>query len=46
MAALAAEQLQSFIDFRPRQKPAAFNWTGLMAQMEDAAGGGLHQERR
>jgi len=42
MAALAAEQLQSFIEFPTRQKPAAFNLDGVMSQMENAAGGGLH----
>jgi arylsulfatase A-like enzyme len=40
--ALAAQQLQSFIDFPPRQKPAAFNLDGVLAAMEEAAGGGLH----
>ena len=39
---LAAQQLQSFIDFPPRQKPAAFNLDGVLAAMEEAAGGGLH----
>ena len=42
MQALAAEQLQSFAEFPPRQKPAAFNLDSVMAQMDDAAGGGLH----
>jgi arylsulfatase len=41
MQALAAEQLQSFAEFPPRQKPAAFNLDSVMAQMDDAAGGGL-----
>lgn len=42
MQALAAEQLQSFIEFPPRQKPAAFNLDTVLEQMEDATGGGLH----
>ncbi len=42
MQALAAEQLQSFAEFPPRQKPAAFNLDSILAQMDDAGGGGLH----
>jgi arylsulfatase len=42
MQALAAEQLQSFRDFPPRQAPAAFNLDSVLANMEDATGGGLH----
>jgi len=42
MQALAAEQIQSFIEFPPRQKPAAFNLDTVLERMEDAAGGGLH----
>jgi len=42
MQALAAEQLQSFREFPPRQKPAAFNLDAVMATMEAAADGGLH----
>jgi arylsulfatase A-like enzyme len=41
MQALAAEQLQSFVEFPPRQKPAAFNLDSIMVQLDDAAGGGL-----
>lgn len=41
MQALAAEQLQSFKEFPPRQKPAAFNLDSVLAKMEDATGGGL-----
>ena len=42
MQALAAEQAQSFREFPPRQKPAAFNLDRVLDQMQDAGGGGLH----
>ena len=42
MQALAAEQLQSFREFPPRQKPAAFNLDSVLASLNDASGGGLH----
>jgi len=42
MQALAAEQLQSFIEFPPRQKPDAFNLDGVIAKMQEATDGGLH----
>ena len=42
MQALAAEQLQSFLEFPPRQKPGAFNLDRVIEQMEAAADGGLH----
>ena len=42
MQALAAEQIQSFAEFPPRQKPAAFNLDTILAQMTDAGGGGMH----
>ena len=42
MQALAAEQIQSFREFPPRQEPAAFNLDAVMAQMAAAADGGLH----
>ncbi len=41
MQALAAEQIQSFVEFPPRQKPAAFNLDAVLAQMESATDGGL-----
>ena len=41
MQALAAEQLQSFIEFPPRQEPGAFNLDGVLEKMQDATGGGL-----
>ncbi|MCA9951140.1 MAG: arylsulfatase [Anaerolineales bacterium] len=40
--ALTAEQIQSFKEFPPRQKPAAFNLDSVMAKMEEATAGGLH----
>ena len=40
--ALAAEQLQTFIDFPPRQKPAAFNLDTVLEKMQEASGGGMH----
>ena len=42
MQALAAEQVQSFREFPPRQKPAAFNLDSVLASLDDASGGGLH----
>ena len=41
MQALAAEQIGSFVEFPPRQKPAAFNLDSVLEQMDEAAGGGL-----
>jgi len=42
MQALAGEQLQSFLEFPPRQEPGAFNLDGVIAKMQEATGGGLH----
>ena len=42
MQALAAEQAQSFRDFPPRQKPAAFNLDAVMERLQAANDGGLH----
>ena len=41
MQALAAEQLQSFKEFPPRQEPAAFNLDKILEKMDEAASGGL-----
>jgi arylsulfatase A-like enzyme len=38
---LAAEQLQSFGEFPPRQDPAAFNLDSVMKAVADAGGSGL-----
>ncbi len=40
--ALAAEQIQSFLEFPPRQKPGSFNLERVMEQVAEAGGGGLH----
>jgi arylsulfatase len=39
--ALAAEQLQTFREFPPRQDPASFNLDNVMKAVTDAAGSGL-----
>ena len=41
MQALAAEQIQSFRDFPPRQEPGSFNLDAIMKQVTDAGGSGL-----
>jgi len=38
--AYVGQQIQSFKDFPPRQKPASFNLDGVLATLEDASGGG------
>ena len=38
--AYVAQQIQSFKDFPPRQKPASFNLDGVMETLKDASGGG------
>ena len=40
--ALAAEQIKSFIEFPPRQKPASFNLEAVLAKMQAATDGSLH----
>jgi arylsulfatase len=40
--ALTAQQIQSFVEFPPRQKPASFNLDSVLAKMQEAADGGLH----
>jgi len=40
--ALTAEQIQSFKEFPPRQKPASFNLDSVMEKMQHATDGGLH----
>jgi arylsulfatase len=41
MQALAAEQLQSFNEFPPRQKPGSFNLDRILEKMDEANSGGL-----
>ena len=39
--ALVAQQIQSLIQFPPRQKPASFNLDRVLEQLQDASGGGM-----
>ncbi len=39
--ALVAQQIQSFRDFPPRQKPASFNLDRVLETLHDASGGGM-----
>ena len=38
MQALVAQQIQSFVDFPPRQAPASFNLDAVLAQLNEASG--------
>ena len=38
--ALVAQQIQSFKDFPPRQKPASFNLDRVLEQLQNASGAG------
>jgi arylsulfatase A-like enzyme len=40
--ALTAEQIQSFIDFPPRQEPGSFNLDHILEKVQHTADGGLH----
>jgi arylsulfatase len=40
--ALVAQQIQSFKDFPPRQKPASFNLDRVLEQLKDSSGAGQH----
>jgi len=40
--ALVAQQIQSFRDFPPRQKPASFNLDRVLETLQDASGGAMH----
>ncbi len=42
MQALVAGEIEGFVRFPPRQKPAAFNLDALMRQLEEAGSGRLH----
>lgn len=39
---IVASQIQSMLDFPPRQKPASFNLDRVLEQLKDAQGGGMH----
>ena len=40
--AVVAQQIMSFKEFPPRQKPAAYNLDQVLEQLKDASGGGQH----
>ena len=42
MQAVVAEQIENFVKFPPRQKPASFNLTAVMRQLEAAGSGANH----
>ena len=39
--ALVAQQIQSFKEFPPRQKPASFNLDRVLETLQEASGGGM-----
>jgi arylsulfatase len=42
MQGLVATQIEAFVKFPPRQKPASFNLDAVMRDLEAASGGGNH----
>jgi len=42
MQAIVAQQIEEFLKFPPRQKPASFNLDAVMRQLDDAGGGAHH----
>ena len=42
MQALVAEQIQNYVRFPPRQKPASFNLDAVLERLRDASGGANH----
>ena len=42
MQAIVAQQIEDFVKFPPRQKPASFNLEAVMRKLEDASGGANH----
>ncbi len=42
MQAVVADQIDNFIKYPPRQKPAAFNLDEVLQKIQDASGGGYH----
>lgn len=39
MQALVAKQIEDFVKYPPRQKPASFNLNAVLAHLQDASGG-------
>jgi arylsulfatase len=42
MQAVVAQQIQAFMQFPPRQKPAAFNLDEVLRQVQESAGSTNH----
>jgi arylsulfatase len=42
MQAIVAQQIDAFVKFPPRQKPAAFNLDEVMRTLQEASGAGSH----
>ena len=42
MQAIVASQIEEFVKYPPRQKPASFNLDAVMRQLDDAAGSARH----
>jgi arylsulfatase len=42
MQGLVAQQIENFVKFPPRQKPAAFNLDEVLRKLQDSSGGGHH----
>ena len=42
MQAIVAQQIEDYVKFPPRQRPASFNLDAMMAYLQDASGGGQH----
>jgi arylsulfatase len=42
MQGVVAQQIENFVKFPPRQKPASFNLDAVMRDLEAAGGGGSH----
>ncbi|MCB0159852.1 MAG: hypothetical protein KDD83_17095, partial [Caldilineaceae bacterium] len=42
MQAAVAKEIDNFVAFPPRQKPASFNLDRVLEQLQDASGGGQH----
>ena len=42
MQALVAKEIENFVKYPPRQKPASFNLDAVMEKLQEASGGGNH----